>query len=64
MPPALGEQLVFDDDRKGERGRSAFRAVQSEEPAGQLALHQGVGRMRAERRHGLVAQGLRRQVVL
>src|SRR2546425_7611128 len=64
VPPAFGEQLVFDDDRKGERGRSTPRAAQSQEPAGQLALHQGVGRMRAKRRHGLVAQRLRRQIVL
>ena len=39
VPPAFGEQLVFDDDRKGERGRSSPRAAQPQEPAGQFALH-------------------------
>src|SRR3989475_11352111 len=63
VPPAFGEQLVFRDDRERERGRSVPRTAQPQEPAGQLALHQGVRRMRAERRHRLVAQRLRWQIV-
>src|SRR2546430_10460961 len=45
VPPAFGEQLVFRDDRERERGGSVPRAAQPQEPAGQLALHQGVRRI-------------------